>query len=264
MTGDTIGLPVSETALAGALRDLRAQGFCVIEGALGADELHSYRDTLFRIAAFDRVSGWQQLYAYDNSGNANHRIWNLISRDPVFCQLVEHPLALRLVREVLGWPALLSGISANIAYQHGEEEVLHCDQACSPEPWDRPHGINLVWCIDDFTAENGATRIAPKSHLLNRSPREGEALPNFDPLQAKAGSLAVMDGRLWHRTGRNETDLPRAGIFGWYTLPVFLPQENWPLSLNPIVRQFASENLLTLLGFRPQILGRVNGLEPRG
>ena len=35
-------------------------------------------------------------------------------------------------------------------------------------------------------------------------------------------------------------------------------------SLNPIMRQFGSETLLTLLGFRPEILGMVNGLEPRG
>lgn len=254
----------SEAAVAKALLDLRSEGFCVIEGALDEAALRGFRDTLYRIAAFDRQAGWMQRYAFDNERNANHRIWNLISRDPLFCELVEHPLALQLVREVLGWPALLSGISANIAYQHGDEEVLHCDQACSPEPWDRPHGINLVWCLDSFTSENGATRIARRSHFLNRSPRDGEALPDFEPLVAKAGSLAVMDGRLWHHTGRNMTDQPRAGIFSWYTLPVFLPQENWPLSLNPMLRQFGSETLLTLLGFRPQILGRVNGLEPRG
>ena len=74
--------------------------------------------------------------------------------------------------------------------------------------------------------------------------------------------MIVIEGRTWHRTGRNLTDKPRAGIFNWYTLPIYLPQENWFLSLNPAIRQFGSENLLTLLGFRPQIVGRVNGLEP--
>jgi len=255
---------VPEAACAAAMRDLRENGYCVVEGVLDAELLRDFRDTLYRIARLDREAGWQHAYAYDNRGNANHRIWNLISRDAGFCRLVEHPFALRLVREMLGWPALLSGSSANIAYRHGEEEVLHCDQACSPEPWDRPHGVNLVWCIDDFTADNGATRVAPKSHLLNRNPRDGEALPEFVPLAAPAGSLAAIDGRCWHHTGQNRTDSPRAGVFNWYTLPIYLPQENWPLSLNPIIRQFGSETLLTLLGFRPEILGRVNGLAPRG
>ena len=33
-------------------------------------------------------------------------MWNVLSRNPVFVDLAEHPAALRLVRSVVGWPAL--------------------------------------------------------------------------------------------------------------------------------------------------------------
>ena len=79
------------------------------------------------------------------------------------------------------------------------------------------------------------------------------------PLEAPAGSAVIMEGRLLHTNGVNTNGRTRAGIFSWYTLPVYLPQENWYLSLNPSVRQVGSETLQTLLGFRPQVLGRVNG-----
>ncbi len=79
------------------------------------------------------------------------------------------------------------------------------------------------------------------------------------PLEAPAGSMIAMDGRLWHTNGVNVDGTRRAGIFGWYTLPIYLPQENWSLSADPAIRQFGSETLQTLLGFRPHFLGRING-----
>jgi ectoine hydroxylase-related dioxygenase (phytanoyl-CoA dioxygenase family) len=247
---------------AAALAALSRDGYCIVEGVLAEEELADYRTALYRIARFEREAGWQHRYAYDGGANANQRVWNLISRDPSFCRLVEHPLALAFLRATIGWPALLSGSAANIVNRHGADEVLHADQSYMPEPWAAPHGINIAWCLDPFAAANGATCIAAGSHLLNRSRRADEEVPELVPVEAPAGAMIVIDGRCWHRTGRNETDAPRAGIFNWYTLPIYLPQENWFLSLNPAIRQFGSDTLLTLLGFRPQIVGRVNGLEP--
>ncbi|MEW9853880.1 phytanoyl-CoA dioxygenase family protein [Novosphingobium sp. M1R2S20] len=260
----TLAEPHSRSIPASARALLARDGYCVIERVLPSGELEELRKALDHIASFERHCARQAHYAYDRETNANQRIWNLISRDPLFCLLVEHPLALAFVEATIGWPALLSGCSANIVHRHGADEVLHCDQTYMPEPWAAPHGVNICWCLDAFTAENGATRLAPGSHLLNRGQREGEGLPELVPVEAPAGSLVVIDGRCWHRTGRNETDAPRAGVFNWYTMPIYLPQENWFLSLNPSIKQFGSETLLTLLGFRPQIVGRVNGLSPAG
>ena len=257
-----LDVPVPTAPPSDALARLAHDGYCIVEGVLDAEKCTAMHAAVYRVARFDRESGWAQRYAFDETLNANQRIWNLVSRDPVFCRLAEHPLALSFVREVIGWPALLSGSSANIVNRHGAEEVLHADQTYMPEPWATAHGINVAWCLDDFTAANGATRVAPGSHLLNRAYRAGEPLPEMVSVEAPAGSMVIIDGRCWHRTGANRTDAPRTGVFNWYTLPIYLPQENWFLSLNPAVRQFGSETLLTLLGFRPQIVGRVNGMEP--
>ena len=239
-------------------------GYCIVENVLDPQAVRQFREALYRVVRFDLESGWSKAYPYGNDGGANHRVWNLISRDPLFCRLVEHERALEFVRKIIGWPALLSSTSANVVVADGDNTAIHADQCYMPEPWAAPHGINVAWCLDDFVAANGATRVAPGSHLLNRSHRADETMPEFVPVEAAAGSMIVMDGRLWHTTGRNTSGKPRAGIFNWYTLPIYLPQENWFLSLNPAIRQFGSETMQTLLGFRPQIMGRVNGLAPRG
>ena len=72
-----------------------------------------------------------------------------------------------------------------------------------------------------------------------------------------------MESRVWHKTGHNRTrEQRRAGIFAWYTRPIYRQQENWFLSLNPAIRQFASDDLLVLLGYRTEGLGLVNGKSP--
>jgi ectoine hydroxylase-related dioxygenase (phytanoyl-CoA dioxygenase family) len=253
--------PRPTTDLDQARADLEAHGACVVRDALDADCLKEVRAALYWAADSDRKRGWRKAYQYGADDPVNQRVWNLPSRDPVFCDLVEHPAAMHFVRQVLGWPALLSSMSANITAGGGESMMLHADQGYMPLPWSRPLGINVAWCVDAFTADNGATCYVPGSHRLNRNRTPDDPTPQLEPVEAPAGAMIVMDGRLWHTNGQNRNGVSRAGIFSWYTLPIYLPQENWFLSLNPAVRQFGSETLQTLLGFRPQILGRINGLD---
>jgi ectoine hydroxylase-related dioxygenase (phytanoyl-CoA dioxygenase family) len=253
--------PAPTTDLDQARQDLASTGLCVLSDVLTGETLAAVRDALYRAADSDRRRGREVKFAGDYpDDNTNQRVWNLPSRDPVFLDLVEHPLALMFVREAIGWPALLSNISANITGPGGGEMFLHADQTYMPQPWSGIQGVNVIWCVDDFTEENGATRVVPGSHQLNRAPTAEDQVVGTVPLEAPAGAMVVMEGRVWHKTGNNRTpDHTRAGIFGWYTLPIYLPQENWWLSLDPSIRQFGSDDLLVLFGYRVTAFGKVNG-----
>jgi Phytanoyl-CoA dioxygenase (PhyH) len=243
-----------------ALGELAEHGACIIPNALSPEFVEELRTATYRCASNDRRYGWTEAYQYGKDDHINQRIWNLPSRDPVFCELAEHPLAIELVRRTLGWPASLSSMSANITNGGGASMVVHTDQGYLPGPLTRPWVFNLAWCVDDFNAENGATLFTPGSHRRIEPPSKTVSA-GMIPAIAPAGSLLVLDGRTWHTNGVNTAGTSRAGIFSVYTVPYLLPQENWPLSLNPAVRQFGSETLQTLLGFRPQVLGRINGRE---
>lgn len=259
------GLPEPTRDLAQAKRDIRERGLCLVDGVLSGAKLREVHDALYRAAAEDRARKQEQKFALDYATDeTNQRVWNVLSRDPIFADLVEHPLALALVKSVIGWPALLGNISANITGPGGGEMVMHADQIFVPEPWpSEPQGVNVAWLLDDFTAENGATCMAPGSHHLNRSSRNEDKDVRLEPLVAPAGTMVVFESRIWHRTGFNRTrDQRRAGVFAWYTRPIYRTQENWFLSLNPSVRQFASDDMLVLLGYRTEGLGLVNGRSP--
>lgn len=256
--------PIARDAREG-LALIGEHGVCVFEGVLAGETLSRARQALYRAAADDRARGREVKFGLDyGHDDTNQRVWNVLSRDPVFEDLVLHPLALAMVRGVLGWPALLGNISANITGPGGGEMVLHADQIFVPEPWPaEPQGLNVAWCLDDFTEENGATRIVPGSHRLHRNPTEAEAEVETVPLEAAAGSMVVFESRLWHKTGFNRTaDQRRAGVFAWHTRPIYRAQENWFLSLDPQIRQFACEDLLVLLGYRTEGLGLVYGASP--
>ena len=241
------------------MHQLEEHGACIIAGALQPELLTDLRDACYRAAMSDRKYGLASDFQYGKDDHVNQRIWNMPSHDPVFCELAEHPLAIDLVKRTLGWPALLSSMSANITNGGGGSMVVHCDQGHLPSPQQQPWVYNLAWCLDDFTPTNGATMILPGSHRLDGCHPGEDALARMMPVIAPAGSLIVLDGRTWHTNGPNTSGTSRAAVFAVYTLQWLMPQENWFLSINPSIRQFGSETLQTLFGFRPAVFGRVNG-----
>jgi ectoine hydroxylase-related dioxygenase (phytanoyl-CoA dioxygenase family) len=182
-------LPEPAQDLQQAKLDLDNHGLCYMTGVLNPADLTRAHTAIYGAAAEDLAGGRRAPgFALDTNEN-NQRVWNLLARDAVFAVMAEHPSALTLVRYLIGWPALLSNISGNIAGPGTRTGVLHADQIFVPEPWpERPQGINVAWCLDDFSAANGATRVAPRSHQLSRLPAPDDDL-EFVSLAAPAGSM---------------------------------------------------------------------------
>ncbi len=262
---ESLPFPAPTRDLEQAQRNLRTHGVCVMPDMLGAAQLARAKDAIYRAADDDRVRQRQQHGFGLDVDELNIRVWNLLNRDPVFSDIAEHPAALALVRATIGWPALLSNISGNITAPGAAAGVLHADQIFVPEPWcSEPQGINVAWCIDEFTRENGATEVVVGSHRLNRLPGAGDAQVPMTPVEAPAGSLFAFESRIWHRTGANTTpDRLRAAVFPFYTRTIYRTQENWFLSLSPGVIDSASADMQTLLAWRSEGFGLVYGRSPR-
>lgn len=253
--------PMASTAKQ-AVEHLREYGMALLPELLTGDKLQQAREAVYAAPAADRDNGRTADPFPLDYGDKNVRVWNLLNRSPVFSELVEHPLALELLREVLGWPALLGNFSANIAEPGSEAGVLHADQVFVPTPWPaQPQGMNFAWLLNDYTADNGATEMVPSSH--RREDPSEPPVESASPLIAPAGTVVAFESRVWHRTGSNRSDHPRAAAFAWYTTTIYRTQENWFLALDDEVLEAASENLLALLGYHSQGLGLVYGSSPR-
>ena len=80
-------------------------------------------------------------------------------------------------------------------------------------------GITALWMLSPFSAENGGTWVVPRSHLDPRNPPEMH--DGIDPsapirgeiqLQGDAGSVVLLDSRIWHSGAMNPTDAPRVAV----------------------------------------------------
>ena len=264
LTG-SVAAPAPTTDVAQAKADLDRFGYCLIDGALTPERTARLRASVMELAEQEIADGTD--YVYD--GGANQRVWTLLNKGEVFEELAQDPLILRLMGHLLGPDFLLSNIDANIAGPGGTPMFMHADESFAPPPWPPyPLVANVMWMLDDFTTENGATRIVPDTHVLGRGPDYGPddmARPTV-PVCAPAGTAMVFDGRLWHQTGANVTqDFRRHGILAYYCRPFLRQQENWFVSLKPEVLEKATPALRHMLGWDHYLsLGMIDGMPRTG
>lgn len=179
------------------------------------------------------------------------RVFNLIDLDPVFRDLITHPLADEVVRATVGDDFLISNFTANIARPGARPMQPHSDLAIVfPGPWLKPWSMNVIWCLDDVDEEVGATRYLPRSHLAtSRDELPADLLIDMQPFEASAGDVILMDGRLWHTSGANtSTDRERALLFGYYSAGFLRPQVNWNAALSVETQRAVSPELRQRLG----------------
>jgi ectoine hydroxylase-related dioxygenase (phytanoyl-CoA dioxygenase family) len=95
------------------------------------------------------------------------------------------------------------------------QQGLHADWR-PRKAWEPFHVATAIWLLDDFTAENGATRVVPGSHRKGGVPKSLAIPENHHPeeklIVARAGSVLVFNGHFWHGGTRNRTNGPRRSV----------------------------------------------------
>ena len=243
-------------------RQLTDEGFCIVPNVLSPAELVRVQQALdWAVEQTRQAGGDTHDFRLDPSA-ANVRVYNLPERDPVFIELLRHPAALACVEAVLGPNFIISNFSANIARPGSGAMRTHSDQALSvPEPWHKPWVLNIIWCLDDVDAENGATRYLPGSHRFrdfSEVPSDTEA--QMQSFAAPAGSFIAMEGRLWHSSGSNTSvDRQRRMAFGYYGLDFIRQQVNWEATLSEATKACLDDEGRRLFGLGAAGNTRIGG-----
>jgi ectoine hydroxylase-related dioxygenase (phytanoyl-CoA dioxygenase family) len=226
-------------------------GWACLQGVLAPDEVAAARAALVEAAAASEARGIPTRMDYLDPGGNNIRVYDLIEYHPVFADLVCHPAVIPYVSALLEHDLSVSNFSANIALPASRSMNAHNDQSTvMPEPWVTCYTMNAIWCLDDTDEANGATRYLPASHRFTcfaEVPDDPKA--DMVPFEAAAGSVILMDGRLWHTSGDNTTtDRERALLFAFYARSFLRHQNNWSRSLSRETRARLSPQLKEWLG----------------
>ena len=248
-----------------AQASLAAKGYCIVENVLSPDETKALKDRLIAVAAAEREAGTAHL---GMEGPQNQRVWCMLNKGHEFVELVQHPVAIQLMTAQLGPEFLLSSITANIAGPSGPPMILHTDQGYIPPPHPPyPLVSNIMWMLDDFTEENGATRLVPGSHLTDSvGVPDQSRVKDTVAMTGPAGSICCFEGRILHQTGANTSaDQLRHGILTYYCKPYIRQQENFSLSLLPDVWPTLPPKVRDMVGLKMfGTLGMIDGPTQRG
>jgi ectoine hydroxylase-related dioxygenase (phytanoyl-CoA dioxygenase family) len=193
------------------LRALGENGFVVVPGPVspgGRRQLVRAYDSAVAAADSEDVS----------IGRTTTRVHDFVNRGPEFDELYVHKPALEACCHVLGRPFKLSTMLARTLRPHAPAQDLHVDFERAADGWPM---LGFIFMVDDFRADNGATRFVPGSHEWIHGPDDPTAHEDdgrTSPVLAcgPAGSMILYNGSVRHGHSANVSDAPRRSIQGAY------------------------------------------------
>ncbi|MDG1697186.1 MAG: phytanoyl-CoA dioxygenase family protein [Ilumatobacter sp.] len=248
-------LPQPTVDISRLRQDLVTWGYCKVAQAVAPEQVAIIRKRVLDQAGGERrarIAQWTQSGQNINCCvNKGRCFEGIIEQDPEVVQ--GGPLIEQLLTEALGANWICNSLIAAIAEKGGVPQALHQDQSDIPEARS-PILVNVLTAVTDLNEITGGTLLVPGSHrVLSDAMRTGQPVGKLPPainLDAPAGSMVLIDGRLLHGTGINHADEPRIVLLNAMQKPWKRQQENWMLSVRPEVLGRASPKLLQRMGFQ--------------
>lgn len=196
------------------------------------------------------------------NGYKTLRLGGILALSRTSADLIAHPLVIEVADAVLK-PHCSSyriGSCTGIEIHPGEKaQLLHQDDDFYPMRIpDVEFQLGAMWALDNFTVENGATRLVPGSHHIGEVADFGES----DVLQAvmPRGSVLLYFGSTVHGGGANRSASPRSGLINTYSLGWLRQEENQYLTIPREVADSYPDNIRRLMGY--QAHGETLGVYP--
>jgi ectoine hydroxylase-related dioxygenase (phytanoyl-CoA dioxygenase family) len=190
---------------------LDADGFLVLPGLFAGERLEALRT---RTDELRRAEG--SAAGHEVGGQAGAAILaDLVNKGEAFESIFTEPAVLAAAHHVVG-NVRVNSLNFRAALPGEGHQHLHSD-------WGKPvdegdyHICNSMWLLDDFTPDNGATRVVPGSHRWGRVPADDladptAAHPDERLLLGEAGTVVIFNAHLWHGGTLNRTGVPRRGL----------------------------------------------------
>lgn len=242
------------------LRQLEQTGYCIIPQLVPRAQI---ADLAAALAPDFAQTPFSQGLFY---GQRTKRFGRLLSRAPQSAALVLQSEIIAIAQAILGQTCdrIQLNVAQAIEIHPGEKAQLpHRDE----DMWAGVKGqheylLNVMWPLDPFTPNNGATCMYPGSHRLCAA-----QLANLpDPVIATClpGDAICFLGSTVHGAGANRSTSVRRALVVGYSLGWLKPYENPWLAYPPDVARHFPNELADLVGYvqhRPN-LGNFEGQCP--
>lgn len=213
------------------LLSLRVNGYCVLEGIIPQPQCDEIRERVLATVEREASSGAPKKIGF---------VPGLINHEQSFAPYLVDDHLLAVARAALGHNLRISFTSAIVNFTGNERGEWHADwpfnqknaaHITAPYP-DAVVHLTTLWMISPFREENGGTLVVPGSHRSQTNPTVGDLhelrspFPGEMHVTGEAGSILLMDSRLWHTTAPSRVEQPRVALAVRYA--------PWWLNLEPL------------------------------
>lgn len=214
------------------VEQVKSLGYAVIDSGYGNAELASFADAFERTRIrYQETHGLARLREI----NEQHVIRSpLIHGDAAFLRLALNENLHSALRRLIAGKFILNQQNGviNPCREISVQGAWHRDLPYQHFVSSRPLAINALFCVDDFTAANGATFVLPESHKSEAFPGKRYIEENALQIEARAGSFIVLDCMVFHAGGYNRTDSERRAVNHVFNIPFFKQQIKIPGNLD--------------------------------
>lgn len=224
-------------------KQLLRDGYVILPGVLSRQECDRLKG-LFECMADRLTPQYAGSKVQSGHGLENKRhekiVYNIHNKHPSLLPYIADPATFPLAKFLLqqgsyqeAEPVVYSNSAARTPLPGCGNQQLHIDSKLPGCEF--ALSVQVLYMLDDFTANNGATRIVPGSHLTKSFPENGKTYPNEILATAPRGSVLIFHAGLWHGSGSNMTEGDRWAMiltYGrWWTKPSFDFNRNMPAEL---------------------------------
>jgi len=225
---------------------LAAAGYVVLRNLIDTDEIAAIQAELREdIEKTPFGSG-------DFVGQKTRRTHTVLTNSRSAGRLALQSSVISVLQEILGPFCNKFQLSSAVAISLGSGESrqeFHRDDLVYPfkHPAKQQSVVTVIWALDEFTQDNGATLVIPGSHLWDDhlQPNPSDAIAAVMP----RGSALILLGSVYHAGGANKTSAVRAGLLYGYCLGWLRQEQNQYLTIPPSEAKYLPKELQQLIGY---------------
>ena len=211
---------------------IRLRGYAVLSSGYSSSHLDRLSE------AFDQAAiTYEKTYSTKADLSALNELNTLrapLALDKHFLDVAREPKVLALANKLIGGQVILNQQNGVInPPSSGEYNQGHFHRDLPYQHWisSHPLAINALFCLDDFSSLNGATRVVPASHKSEPFPTPETVEEIAVSIEAPRGSFLILDCMVYHSGGANSTSHPRRAINTVYSTPILKQQISIPTLL---------------------------------
>jgi|TARA_B110000495_G_C23033882_1_gene616690 ectoine hydroxylase-related dioxygenase (phytanoyl-CoA dioxygenase family) len=194
------------------IEHLKIYGYAVEKNVIPIDECKKMSKACEAI----KIKKQKESKLFENSNQS--LLFNVHLENPdIFLNNIDIPQVMDIQSKVLKEEFILSNFHATHSSSKCGSRV-HQDVHIPITDFDNTFSMVAIFCLDDFTTQNGSTFVWPFSHKSGVNPRSYRDKPIEGGLQVSAprGSIIYILGQTWHDVGPNLDGSSRWGIVAYY------------------------------------------------